>query len=69
MGHQGNAKKEADRFGRTLIPCVDCASAAMLLVEDAPLCGNCIIKKTEDREPEWIVEHTRPLSPVKKMYG
>ena len=56
--------KETNRgFQKAMIQCANCTTAALLMVEDLPLCGNCIVEQTEDREPEWIVAHTRPLSP------
>jgi hypothetical protein len=70
MSRQENTTKEGERFESLMIPCDRCTTAALLVVEDAPLCGKCIIEKTEDREPEWIVEHTRPLNlGMKKTFG
>lgn len=71
MNRSENATREKG-FKRTMIPCEHCETAALLVVEDSPLCGKCIIERTEDREPEWIVAHTRPLNlnlKMKKTYG
>ena len=70
MRRSENTAKGEKGFHRTIIPCEHCTTAALLIVEDSPLCGKCIIEKTEDREPEWIVAHTRPLDlELKKTYG
>ena len=70
MSRQEYISKGEKGFVRTMIPCDRCTTAALLVVEDSPLCGKCIIEKTEDREPEWIVANTRPLNlPMKKTYG
>jgi hypothetical protein len=44
--------------------CEQCPNLALVLLDESPLCRRCTLAAIADRPPEWIREHTHPLSLV-----
>jgi len=61
VSHERTKKKGIDPPEESLIPCRECSTLAMILLDDIPLCKACVIKATADRELDWIIRHSRPL--------
>lgn len=41
--------------------CEQCPNLAMVLIEDSPLCQNCMGRAIGERSESWVMENTRPL--------
>ncbi|MCP4680308.1 MAG: hypothetical protein GY854_33425 [Deltaproteobacteria bacterium] len=61
MNDSNQSEEEEGRRDSNPIPCTQCPSLALLLLDDDPLCRRCIIDRATDRDLEWIERHTKPL--------
>ncbi len=61
MNDTNQSEEEDLRRDSNPIPCTQCPSLALLLLDDDPLCRTCIIDRALDRDMKWIERHTKPL--------